>query len=158
MKNRRKSIFTGLISVFCSKELRSYRISGISINSMNHYSYGAVLEWMFRHAAGINVAEDAPGGTQICMEPLLHMGIGHMEASYDAQAGCYRVRWELTDAEHVVISVTIPFGCEALLKLPLAPEDIYRDSTNPIFSDVRGTQSVPGSQHTGNGGAVWGHE
>lgn len=28
-------------------------ISGTSMNSMNHYSYGSVLEWMFRHAAGI---------------------------------------------------------------------------------------------------------
>ena len=112
-------------------------ISGISMNSMNHYSYGAVLEWMFRHAAGINVVEDAPGGTQVCVEPLLHMGLGHMEASYDAQAGHYRVRWELTDAEHVIISVTIPFGCEAMLKLPLAPEEIYKGSANPIFSDVR---------------------
>ncbi|MDE6517486.1 MAG: alpha-L-rhamnosidase, partial [Acetatifactor sp.] len=66
-----------------------------------------------------------------------HMGLGHMEASYDAQAGRYRVRWELTGAEHVIISVTIPFGCEAMLKLPLAPEEIYKGSANPIFSNVR---------------------
>lgn len=112
-------------------------ISGISMNSMNHYSYGAVLEWMFRHAAGINVVEEAPGGTIIRMEPLLHLWLGHLEASYDAQAGCYRVRWELTDAEHVIISVTIPFGCEALLKLTLAHDEIYHGSTNPIFSDVK---------------------
>jgi len=112
-------------------------ISGISMNSLNHYAYGAVLEWMFRHAAGINVTEDAPGGTIMRMEPLLHMGLGYLEASYDAQAGRYQVRWELTDAEHVNISVTIPFGCEALLKLPMAPEEVYQDSTNPIFSDVR---------------------
>ncbi|MDE5891878.1 MAG: alpha-L-rhamnosidase, partial [Acetatifactor sp.] len=112
-------------------------ISGISMNSMNHYAYGAVLEWMFRHAAGINVVEEAPGGTQVWMEPLLHMGLGYLEASYDAQAGNYQIRWELTDAEHVNISVTIPFGCKALLKLPLAPEEIYQDSANPIFSDVK---------------------
>ncbi|MBD5528670.1 MAG: family 78 glycoside hydrolase catalytic domain [Lachnospiraceae bacterium] len=112
-------------------------ISGISMNSMNHYAYGAILEWMFRHAAGINVVEDAPGGAVIRMEPLLHMGLGYLEASYDAPAGCYRVRWELMDAEHVKISVAIPFGCRALLKLPLAPEEIYYDSTNPIFWDVK---------------------
>lgn len=112
-------------------------ISGISMNSMNHYSYGAVLEWMFRHAAGINIVEEAPGGTQIRMEPLLHMGLGYLEASYDAQAGYYRIRWEMTDAEHVDISISVPFGCSALLKLPLAPEEIYRDSVNPVFADVK---------------------
>ncbi len=111
-------------------------ISGISMNSMNHYAYGAVLEWMFRHVAGINVVEEAPGGNMVRMEPLLHPGLGHVEASYDAPAGKYQVRWELSDAEHVKISVTIPFGCRALLKLPLAPEEIYQDSANPMFLDV----------------------
>lgn len=112
-------------------------ISGISMNSMNHYSYGAVLEWMFRHAAGINVVEEAPGGNMVRMEPLLHMELGYMEVSYDSQAGRYQIRWELTDAEHVKISISVPFGCSALLKLPLAPEKIYHDSDNPIFSDVK---------------------
>lgn len=70
------------------------------------------------------------------MEPLLHMGLRYTEASYDAQAGDYRIRWELTDAEHVNISISVPFGCSALLKLPLAPEKIYQDSANPIFSDM----------------------
>ena len=36
-------------------------ISGIGMNSMNHYAYGSVLEWMFRHAAGINTTDTAPG-------------------------------------------------------------------------------------------------
>ncbi len=111
-------------------------ISGISMNSMNHYAYGAVLEWMFRHAAGINVVEEAPGGTLIRMEPLVHLELGYMEASYDAQAGKYEVRWELTDAEHVKISISVPFGCRALLKLPLAPEEIYQNRTNPMFLEV----------------------
>lgn len=112
-------------------------ISGISMNSMNHYSYGAVLEWMFRHAAGLNVAEDAPGGTMMRMEPLLHLELGYLEAFYDAPAGRYQIKWELTDAEHVDISVTIPFGCRALLKLPMAPKEIYEDRENQIFSDVK---------------------
>lgn len=37
----------------------------------------------------------------------------------------------------MIISVIVPFGCEALLKLPLAPEEIYQDSANPIFLDVK---------------------
>ena len=36
-------------------------ISGISMNSMNHYAYGSIQEWMFRHVAGINTMESHPG-------------------------------------------------------------------------------------------------
>ena len=29
------------------------KISSTGMNSLNHYSYGAILEWMFRHVGGI---------------------------------------------------------------------------------------------------------
>ena len=39
----------------------SGHVSSTGMNSLNHYSYGAVLEWIFRHAAGIDVTEQNPG-------------------------------------------------------------------------------------------------
>ena len=36
-------------------------ISGISMNSMNHYAYGSVAEWVFRHAAGLNFRDGVIG-------------------------------------------------------------------------------------------------
>ncbi|OYU98022.1 MAG: alpha-L-rhamnosidase, partial [Verrucomicrobiales bacterium VVV1] len=31
------------------------------MNSLNHYSLGSVGEWLFRHVAGIELADDSPG-------------------------------------------------------------------------------------------------
>ncbi len=112
-------------------------ISGTSMNSMNHYSYGSVLEWMFRHAAGIDSVDEAPGFRQAKFAPALNFRLRSMEASYDSASGVYACSWKLTDREHVTVSVTVPFNCSALLKLPSAPQEVYGDRENPMFADVR---------------------
>ena len=112
-------------------------ISGTSMNSMNHYSYGSVQEWMFRHAAGIDSIDGAPGFRQVKFAPVLNWRLRNMEASYDSASGVYACSWELEDREHVTLSVKVPFHCSALLYLPLAPQEIYEDKANPMFSDVR---------------------
>lgn len=37
------------------------RMSGTAMNSLNHYSYGSIVEWMFRNMAGINPCEEGAG-------------------------------------------------------------------------------------------------
>lgn len=111
-------------------------ISGISMNSMNHYSYGSVLEWMFRHAAGLNTIDAVPGMRKIAVAPLLNWKLRKIDASYDSPAGMYRSGWELTDPKHATIRVSVPFGCSADLMLPFAGEEVYKDATNPMFADV----------------------
>lgn len=111
-------------------------ISGISMNSMNHYSYGSVLEWMFRHAAGLNTIDAVPGMRKIAVAPLLNWKLRKIDASYDSPAGMYRSGWELTDPKHATIRVSVPFGCSADLMLPFAGEEVYKDVTNPMFADV----------------------
>lgn len=113
-------------------------ISGTGMNSMNHYAYGSVLEWMFRHAAGMNTIDAVPGFRQVVFEPVLNRELGYAKASYDSPCGIYTSKWRLTDASHVEIEVEVPFGGSAQLKLPLAPESVYADKKNPMFSNVCG--------------------
>lgn len=112
-------------------------ISGIGMNSMNHYAYGSVLEWMFRHAAGINTVDSAPGVKKVEFVPLLNWDLRRMKAAYDSPSGLYKSSWELTDPSHVTLSVTVPFGCEAALTLPLAKKETYKDEKNPMFANVK---------------------
>ena len=112
-------------------------ISGISMNSMNHYAYGSILEWMFRYVAGINIDNSVLGIRKIEFMPFLNYELKKVKASYDSPAGKYESSWEIKDSTHVELSVTVPFGCEAALKLPNAKEDIYNNKENPIFADVR---------------------
>lgn len=111
-------------------------ISGISMNSMNHYAYGSVLEWMFRHVAGINPVDQAPGFTKVAFVPELNWELQSVEAEYDSPAGLYRSAWKMTDPSHVELSVTVPFGCSASLKLPWAKEEIFARKDNPMFARV----------------------
>lgn len=113
-------------------------ISGIGMNSLNHYSYGAVVEWMFRHAAGINSAEAGPGFKKAVLTPLPNWSLRELEAEYDSPAGIYRSAWKLTDPDHVELSVTVPFDCTAALRLPLAGEEVYEEKENPMFAKVEG--------------------
>lgn len=112
-------------------------ISGISMNSMNHYAYGSVLEWMFRHAAGINTTDTAPGLRKVIFEPVLNWELRYVTASYDSPCGIYRCAWLLTDPAHVELEVEVPFGGSAELRLPLAPASVTDDRTNPIFSNIQ---------------------
>jgi alpha-L-rhamnosidase len=41
------------------------------------------------------------------------------------------------DAKHLEFSFTIPFGAVAEFYLPFADEVVFKDKTNPLFTDVR---------------------
>lgn len=41
----------------------------VGMNSFNHYAYGAVQEWMYRHMAGIETSEDAVGFAHPILQP-----------------------------------------------------------------------------------------
>ncbi len=112
-------------------------ISGIGMNSMNHYAYGSILEWMFRHAAGINTTDAAPGLRRVVFEPVLNWELRCVSASYDSPCGLYRCAWHLTDPAHVELEVEVPFGGSAKLWLPLAPASVMNDRTNPMFSNIQ---------------------
>ena len=111
-------------------------ISSTGMNSLNHYSYGSVVEWLFRYAAGIQLP-NTPGFQSVRIAPSLNWSLGEMEASYDSPAGIYKTAWKLTDPTHVELSVEVPFGCSAQLVLPKAKEETFTDSQNPMFADVK---------------------
>lgn len=112
------------------------KISGIGMNSMNHYAYGSVEEWMFRHSAGIQPCEDVPGFAKVDFIPVLNWKLRSMDGKYDSPSGLWRCAWELTDPSHVKVSVSVPFGCSATLRLPMAKQEVY-GMENPMFADVK---------------------
>ncbi len=112
-------------------------ISGIGMNSMNHYSYGSIVEWMFRHGAGINTIDSAPGLRTISMEPTPNLEIGFMNAAYDSACGTYRCGWKLISDDEIKITAEVPFGGHANLVLPYVPEEVVKDKTNAITANVQ---------------------
>ena len=128
-------------------------ISSTGMNSLNHYSYGSIVEWIFRHAAGINIDEEpfrisanrdilaiddaVPGFRQVVFEPVLSRELGSVQASYNSAAGVYESAWSFNDENQVTVKVSVPFGCQAKLILPQFDRELFKDRQNPMFSDVR---------------------
>ncbi len=76
----------------------------VTMNSFNHYAYGAVQEWMYRHVAGIETTEDAPGFAAPILQPKpdtrtpaeIPAGqerITWVKASYESRAGLIISSW-----------------------------------------------------------------
>ena len=81
--------------------------------SLNHYSPGAVCQWLFDTCAGIRVE----GENHFVIAPVPGGGLSHAEASYKSLYGEVESRWERTENgfRH---TVTIPDNCTAEIRLP----------------------------------------
>ena len=63
------------------------------MNSYNHYAYGAVADWVYCDAAGINTIEEYPGYEKILIRPVPDSRIDWLEASIDTRHGLVSSRW-----------------------------------------------------------------
>ena len=63
------------------------------MNSFNHYAYGAVADWFFEHAAGIQHAEDKPGFSELIYAPHPDRRLGWLRARLDTRHGPVMAQW-----------------------------------------------------------------
>ncbi len=96
-------------------------ISGTEMNSLNHYAYGSVMEYVYRYMAGIS--EAAPGFSQVRFAPQLNNKLKWMEYSYDSISGRYTSKWSINEDGTVTITFEVPFGCSAVAVLPSSDEE-----------------------------------
>ncbi len=94
------------------------RISDTGMNSLNHYAYGAVMEWLFRDAAGLAPVESAPGFRRVRMQPHPDNRLPEIDFGYESAVGYYRSAFAVTGEKSLRWEVTVPFGGEAELILP----------------------------------------
>ncbi len=88
----------------------------ISMNSMNHYAYGAIAEWMYRDLCGLQ--PEAPGFQSIRIAPHPCGKLQFAKASYDSASGRYECGWRIQPDGVILYEITVPFGCRARLCLP----------------------------------------
>lgn len=98
-------------------------ISPAGMNSLNHYAYGSIVEWLWRWAAGLEILE--PGFKKVKIHPIPNWKLKTLDAVYNSASGTYEVHWQCLDTNHLRIEVVIPYGCTAELILPSAPESAY---------------------------------
>lgn len=98
-------------------------LSGTMMNSLNHYSFGAVVEYLYRDVAGLKALE--PGFKKALITPLMNQKLKYMEMKYDSAAGTYQVNWKILSDGMVKVRVEVPFDCSAVIGLPFYDGGVF---------------------------------
>jgi alpha-L-rhamnosidase len=106
-----------------------------SMNSFNHYSFGAVGEWMYSTIAGIELDEAAPAYRHFFVRPQPGGGLTHAEASLDTIVGTIGTRWKL-DGKHFSLELRVPPNTRATLRLPFSAPVL--DQGSPLTAEPDG--------------------
>ena len=89
----------------------------VSMNSFNHYAYGAVLGWMYRTMAGIRPGEKG-GFKSFVLAPRPDRRVGSCAASYRTKFGTIRSRWRYDGDGVLAWSFEVPPGTAAKVLPP----------------------------------------
>lgn len=114
----------------------SGHFSSTGMNSLNHYAYGSIVEWLYRHVAGLTPMLSKPGFREIQLKPKPDTRLGKAKACFDSPVGVYESSWEIKENDSIVFDFVIPFGGKAYLTLPNAPEELYNQKDNSAFFNV----------------------
>jgi alpha-L-rhamnosidase len=97
-----------------------------SMNSFNHYSFGAVGQWMMAHSLGIE--RDAPGFRAFILQPepdptgVMTSAEGYYESMYGKISSSWKI-----DGKTLTFRATVPANTTATLYLPTSSEESVKD-------------------------------
>jgi alpha-L-rhamnosidase len=94
------------------------KISGTGMNSLNHYAYGSVVNWIYRYMCGLNPVEEQPGYKKARIAPMPDPRVKQVRMIRDTPAGRYEIQWRIEDSGTITYEVSIPFNAEAEVILP----------------------------------------
>jgi hypothetical protein len=91
------------------------------MNSFNHYSYGAAVEWVYKYLAGINIDSDNPGFENVILQPTLDTSgrITTVDAKYESVRGPIVSKYAAASGAFTSYHTEIPANTTATLYLPL---------------------------------------
>ncbi len=99
-----------------------------SMNSFNHYAYGAVFDWIFGVAAGVKPVEADPAYRTVRIDPHPSRVLGFVDTALETRNGLLRVHWYYK-GDAVYYEVEIPTGMTAYLTLPSGRSEVLEAGT-----------------------------
>ncbi|MCG7209188.1 alpha-L-rhamnosidase [Streptomyces arenae] len=115
----------------------------VEMNSFNHYSYGAIMEWMYESMAGIAKDPAHPGFKHFLLRPHLDPTgkITQVSGSYRSPYGEIVSAWRVTD-RRLAYRAVVPANSTATLRIPTADPGTVREGRTPL-------SRVPGVTYEG---------
>ncbi|WJG09683.1 family 78 glycoside hydrolase catalytic domain [Aliiglaciecola sp. LCG003] len=110
------------------------------MNSFNHYSFGAVGQWMMGYSAGIQ--RDAPGYKTFFLKPQIDGdgGIDNVKAFYDSAYGKIESHWSIA-GNKLHYEATVPANTSATLYLPAANASTITEGGDSL-ADSKGVSEI----------------
>jgi len=85
------------------------------MNSLNHYAYGSVGDWMYRKVAGLSLLE--PGYKKFRIKPMFVKGIEECEAEFDSVYGKISAKTTCKNGK-IRVHIEVPANTSAIIVLP----------------------------------------
>jgi alpha-L-rhamnosidase len=89
------------------------------MNSYNHYAYGAVADWIYRYAAGVDTTPMAAGFHTVVLHPVFDKRLGSVDFTYPSSYGVIHSEWKTT-GNTATWHITIPANTTGWLEMPPA--------------------------------------
>lgn len=99
------------------------KISGTGMNSLNHYAYGVIVEWIYRSVCGLQLTEKRPAGAAVVLAPHPDARLGEAQTCVRFAGGTYEAGWKM-DGNRIRYTFTVPFDCELCFKADRPLKDI----------------------------------
>ena len=85
-----------------------------SMNSFNHYAYGAVTDWVYCVAAGITRVEEYPGYEKVKIAPIPDDRLDWLKASLETRHGLIQSGWK-KEKSYWRYEITTPVDAEIVI-------------------------------------------
>jgi alpha-L-rhamnosidase len=99
--------------------------------SFNHYAYGAVIDWVYRHLAGIAPDRDRPGYRHVLFAPRPCAGIDWARASVESAYGVVTSDWRL-EADGLAVRIGLPIGTTGTFIAPISADSTVSLDGEPV--------------------------
>lgn len=130
------SVVNGATSIW--ERLNSYTVENgfggnNSMNSFNHYSFGAVAAWMYNHSLGIQRHPTKTGFQEFILKPTpdpnknITSAKGHVNTMY----GTIKSAWN-TEGGKQIFKISVPANSTSILYLPAKNATQIMESGKPI--------------------------
>jgi alpha-L-rhamnosidase len=102
-----------------------------SMNSYNHYAYGAVADWIYRYAAGVDATPLDAGFHTVLLHPVFDARLGRLSFDYASAYGSIHSDWTVRGAT-ATWHVSIPANTSGCLDLSAQQAANYKLEGAPL--------------------------
>jgi len=91
-------------------------ISDTGMNSLNHYAYGSIANWMYRYMCGF--LPDMSAEMNMTIRPMPDKRFSFVKGKWESVCGTYVSEWTYDEQKGYQYHVEIPFNAKAKVILP----------------------------------------